>query len=120
MNAMARMAASDNAAMNAAYGKGISRDLDKLMADLNGRLSAHDRKDMMVFVNDICKEAGVETSDVMSKRVEQPGVRIRQYCVWTLINEKFTPKQVVALFRFDRSCVAHSIKKVDSYLGTGA
>ena len=120
MNAMERMAASDNAAMNAAYGKGISRDLDKLLADLHGRLSEHDRRDMMVFVKDICKEAGIEPCDVLSKRVEQPGVRIRQYCVWTLNNENFTKKQIVALFRFDRSCVDHSINKVNSYLGTGA
>ena len=120
MNAMARMAASDNAAMNAAYGKGISRDLDRVMSDLHGRLSDHDRKDMMLFVRDVCKEAGIEPCEVLSKRREQPIARIRQYCVWTLDNEKFTPKQIVALFKFDRSCVAHSIKKIDSILGTGA
>ena len=118
MNAVMRMAASENAAMKASYGKGMVRDLDRLLSDLHGHLSDYDRKDMMVFVEDVCKEAGVESFDVISKQRHQPIARIRQYCVWTLMQERFTPKQIQALFQFDRACVPYSVKKIDGILGT--
>ena len=117
MNAMARMAESENAAMKRHNENGLARDLDKVLSDLYGYLSEHDRKDMMVFVSEVCKESGVELCEVLGRARHQPTARVRQYAIWKLRREHFTAKQIQALFKFDRSCVGYAERKIDKILG---
>lgn len=110
MNAMAKLAAKENAAVKASWLVEMEEEMDALLSDV----PRYDKGPLSELVREASQLSGVPVSEIMGKTRKQPITRIRQYAMWKARQQNYTLEAIGHFFGRDHTTIAHAVERIDN------